>query len=136
MNENLKMSAALLSRFDLAFILLDKPDELLDKRVSDHIMSVSFLVWMLYTGAEIIYYIKLSTPSRNDSKFFSRVFKLWLVLNMLVSPLAQIKTFDNVWHSERNLRSTTDLVYLLQLHSGYQQHSPAAKKLRTGGVLT
>ncbi|KAJ0028431.1 hypothetical protein Pint_35572 [Pistacia integerrima] len=56
-NENLKMSAALLSRFDLAFILLDKPDELLDKRVSDHIMS---------------------------------------------------------------------------LHSGYQQHSPAAKKLRTG----
>lgn len=40
-NENLKMSAALLSRFDLVFILLDKPDEFLDKRVSEHIMSVS-----------------------------------------------------------------------------------------------
>ncbi|CAM8913665.1 unnamed protein product [Rhodiola kirilowii] len=39
-NENLKMSAALLSRFDLVFILLDKPDELLDKLVSDHIMSL------------------------------------------------------------------------------------------------
>ncbi|XP_045794791.1 probable DNA helicase MCM8 [Trifolium pratense] len=39
-NENLKMSAALLSRFDLIFILLDKPDELLDKRVSEHIMSL------------------------------------------------------------------------------------------------
>ncbi|PSR98198.1 DNA helicase [Actinidia chinensis var. chinensis] len=39
-NENLKMSAALLSRFDLIFILLDKPDELLDKQVSDHIMSL------------------------------------------------------------------------------------------------
>ncbi|KAG8376518.1 hypothetical protein BUALT_Bualt09G0071700 [Buddleja alternifolia] len=39
-NENLKMSAALLSRFDLVFILLDKPDELLDKRLSEHIMSV------------------------------------------------------------------------------------------------
>ncbi|KAJ7972447.1 DNA helicase [Quillaja saponaria] len=39
-NENLKMSAALLSRFDLVFILLDKPDELLDKQVSDHIMSL------------------------------------------------------------------------------------------------
>uniref|UniRef100_A0A2N9IKY6 Probable DNA helicase MCM8 n=1 Tax=Fagus sylvatica TaxID=28930 RepID=A0A2N9IKY6_FAGSY len=39
-NENLKMSAALLSRFDLVFILLDKPDEFLDKRVSDHIMSL------------------------------------------------------------------------------------------------
>ncbi|KAK1320493.1 hypothetical protein QJS10_CPA03g01306 [Acorus calamus] len=39
-NENLKMSAALLSRFDLVFILLDKPDELLDKRVSEHIMAL------------------------------------------------------------------------------------------------
>ncbi|XP_057983976.1 probable DNA helicase MCM8 [Malania oleifera] len=39
-NENLKMSAALLSRFDLVFILLDKPDELLDKKVSEHIMSL------------------------------------------------------------------------------------------------
>ncbi|KAF8395011.1 hypothetical protein HHK36_018950 [Tetracentron sinense] len=39
-NENLKMSAALLSRFDLVFILLDRPDELLDKRVSEHIMSL------------------------------------------------------------------------------------------------
>jgi len=40
-NENLKMSAALLSRFDLVFILLGKPDESLDKRVSDHIIAVS-----------------------------------------------------------------------------------------------
>ncbi|XVF07964.1 hypothetical protein REPUB_Repub06bG0184700 [Reevesia pubescens] len=39
-NENLKMSAALLSRFDLVFILLDKPDESLDKRLSEHIMSL------------------------------------------------------------------------------------------------
>ncbi|KAF6134783.1 hypothetical protein GIB67_002184 [Kingdonia uniflora] len=39
-NENLKMSPALLSRFDLVFILLDRPDELLDKRLSEHIMSL------------------------------------------------------------------------------------------------
>ncbi|KAK6943754.1 MCM, AAA-lid domain [Dillenia turbinata] len=39
-NENLKMNAALLSRFDLVFILLDKPDELLDKRLSEHIISL------------------------------------------------------------------------------------------------
>ncbi|KAM6593385.1 hypothetical protein CsatA_001088 [Cannabis sativa] len=39
-NENLKIGAALLSRFDLVFILLDKPDELLDKRLSEHIMSL------------------------------------------------------------------------------------------------
>lgn len=50
-NENLKMSAALLSRFDLIFILLDKPDELLDKRVSEHIMSVSYTVFSLFDGA-------------------------------------------------------------------------------------
>lgn len=49
-NENLKMSAALLSRFDLIFILLDKPDELLDKRVSEHIMSVSFTIFFLCVG--------------------------------------------------------------------------------------
>ncbi|TKY62185.1 DNA helicase MCM8 [Spatholobus suberectus] len=34
------MSAALLSRFDLIFILLDKPDEFLDKRLSEHIMAL------------------------------------------------------------------------------------------------
>ncbi|XP_058110155.1 probable DNA helicase MCM8 isoform X2 [Magnolia sinica] len=39
-NENLKMSGALLSRFDLVFILLDRPDELMDKQVSEHIMAL------------------------------------------------------------------------------------------------
>lgn len=48
MNENLKMNAALLSRFDLVFILLDKPDELLDKRVSDHIIAVSNCLIMFH----------------------------------------------------------------------------------------
>jgi DNA replicative helicase MCM subunit Mcm2 (Cdc46/Mcm family) len=32
--ENLKISAALLSHFDLVFILIDKPDELLGKCVA------------------------------------------------------------------------------------------------------
>lgn len=41
MNENLKMSSALLSRFDLVFILLDRHDEHMDKRLSEHIMAVS-----------------------------------------------------------------------------------------------
>ncbi|XP_078446733.1 minichromosome maintenance 8 [Wolffia australiana] len=50
-NENLKMNAALLSRFDLIFILLDKPDEMLDKRVSDHIMAhLNHLLWQLHAG--------------------------------------------------------------------------------------
>jgi DNA helicase MCM8 len=39
-NENLKMSAAILSRFDLVFILLDKPNEALDQHLSEHIMAL------------------------------------------------------------------------------------------------
>ncbi|KAI9293941.1 MCM-domain-containing protein [Neoconidiobolus thromboides FSU 785] len=39
-SENLKLSGALLSRFDLVFILLDKPDEKRDKFLSHHVMSL------------------------------------------------------------------------------------------------
>lgn len=35
--ENLKMNSALLSRFDLVFVLVDKPDEDQDRRISEHI---------------------------------------------------------------------------------------------------
>ncbi|GAY52345.1 hypothetical protein CUMW_141080, partial [Citrus unshiu] len=59
-NENLKMSAALLSRFDLVFILLDKPDELLDKRVSEHIM-------MTKPAAEILQKFYLNLRDHNTS---------------------------------------------------------------------
>lgn len=40
--ENLKMSPALLSRFDLIFIMIDKPNEELDMLLSDHIMNRHF----------------------------------------------------------------------------------------------
>eukprot|EP00093_Oithona_nana_P009976 09976.XXX_141707_143827_1 [CDS] Oithona nana genome sequencing. len=39
-SENLKMHPALLSRFDLVFILIDKPDEEIDSRLSNHIMNL------------------------------------------------------------------------------------------------
>jgi DNA helicase MCM8 len=39
--ENLKINPAILSRFDLIFILLDNPDESRDQILSDHVMSVS-----------------------------------------------------------------------------------------------
>uniref|UniRef100_A0A0A9VT68 DNA helicase MCM8 n=2 Tax=Lygus hesperus TaxID=30085 RepID=A0A0A9VT68_LYGHE len=42
--ENLKMSAPLLSRFDLVFILLDKPNEEMDCLLSEHVLA-------LHTGA-------------------------------------------------------------------------------------
>jgi DNA helicase MCM8 len=38
--ENLKMKAALLSRFDLVFILLDRPDEERDRLLSEHVMRM------------------------------------------------------------------------------------------------
>ena len=38
--ENLKMKPALISRFDLLFILIDRPDEYKDAMLSDHIMSM------------------------------------------------------------------------------------------------
>eukprot|EP00475_Leptophrys_vorax_P015224 TRINITY_DN21590_c0_g2_i1.p1 TRINITY_DN21590_c0_g2~~TRINITY_DN21590_c0_g2_i1.p1 ORF type:complete len:623 (-),score=135.43 TRINITY_DN21590_c0_g2_i1:761-2629(-) len=39
-NENLRISAALLSRFDLIFILLDKPDEERDQMLSEHVIGI------------------------------------------------------------------------------------------------
>ena len=39
-SENLKLSGPLLSRFDLIFILLDRPDEDLDYKMSSHIISL------------------------------------------------------------------------------------------------
>ncbi|XP_062518421.1 DNA helicase MCM8-like [Corticium candelabrum] len=38
--ENLRMGSALLSRFDLVFILLDKPDEEMDTMLSEHVMAL------------------------------------------------------------------------------------------------
>ncbi|CAH0382120.1 unnamed protein product [Bemisia tabaci] len=38
--ENLKLGSALLSRFDLVFILLDQPNELLDSLLSEHVMAM------------------------------------------------------------------------------------------------
>ena len=34
------MGSALLSRFDLVFILLDKPDEEMDSMLSEHVMAL------------------------------------------------------------------------------------------------
>lgn len=39
-SENLKMNPALLSRFDLIFILLDKPDQQRDQLLSEHVMAI------------------------------------------------------------------------------------------------
>jgi len=40
LQENLKLSPAMLSRFDLIFVLLDRPDELMDQALSEHIMAL------------------------------------------------------------------------------------------------
>lgn len=41
--ENLKMPSALISRFDIVFLLLDRPDETHDRRLSEHIMRSQHL---------------------------------------------------------------------------------------------
>ncbi|KAJ0182473.1 hypothetical protein K1T71_001842 [Dendrolimus kikuchii] len=38
--ENLKINSALLSRFDLVFILLDQPDEKMDAMLSEHVLAL------------------------------------------------------------------------------------------------
>lgn len=38
--ENLKLSPAMLSRFDLVFLLLDRPDAERDQRLTEHIMAL------------------------------------------------------------------------------------------------
>ncbi|XP_026331975.1 DNA helicase MCM8-like [Hyposmocoma kahamanoa] len=38
--ENLKLNSALLSRFDLVFILLDQPDEKIDAMLSEHVLAL------------------------------------------------------------------------------------------------
>ena len=40
-NENLKMSPAILSRFDLCFILVDTPDDVLDEHLSHHVLGAA-----------------------------------------------------------------------------------------------
>ncbi len=49
--ENIKMSAALLSRFDLTFILLDNPDERHDQELSEHVISMHSTVGKLGRSA-------------------------------------------------------------------------------------
>eukprot|EP00300_Choanocystis_sp_HF-7_P001996 c11573_g1_i1.p1 GENE.c11573_g1_i1~~c11573_g1_i1.p1 ORF type:complete len:607 (+),score=108.72 c11573_g1_i1:26-1822(+) len=39
-NENIRMSTAILSRFDLVFILLDRPNEEMDRLLSEHVMAL------------------------------------------------------------------------------------------------
>jgi DNA helicase MCM8 len=40
-SENLKLASALLSRFDLVFIMLDRPDLDRDRQISEHVMRMS-----------------------------------------------------------------------------------------------
>jgi DNA helicase MCM8 len=39
-SENLRMESALLSRFDLIFILVDRPNEEMDRFLSEHVMNL------------------------------------------------------------------------------------------------
>ena len=53
--ENLRLSTAMLSRFDITFLLLDRPDEALDEHLSKHILAMhsgwSYPLLSFKTGA-------------------------------------------------------------------------------------
>lgn len=38
--ENLRLSGPMLSRFDLVFVMLDRPDEVMDQCLSEHVMAL------------------------------------------------------------------------------------------------
>ncbi|XP_045484523.1 DNA helicase MCM8 [Pieris rapae] len=58
--ENLKLNSALLSRFDLVFILLDSPDEKTDAMLSEHVLA-------LHSGSKAKRKAGASTSSMNTS---------------------------------------------------------------------
>ncbi|CAJ1894879.1 unnamed protein product [Sphenostylis stenocarpa] len=108
-NENLKMSAALLSRFDLIFILLDKPDELMDKRLSDHIMAESCI----------------STPCRDS------IMKTVIVAGDGCHGFNGHHDFDVTFLPSTSVPLPPLMtIYPLTLHGGNGQLSPALKKRR------
>lgn len=47
--ENLRLSPAMLSRFDVTFVLLDRPDEIMDQALSEHVMALHSGVWACNT---------------------------------------------------------------------------------------
>ena len=71
-SENLKMGGALLSRFDLVFILLDKPDEERDQMLSEHVMSLHSKKTGAVTARRMPNgTIQASQNSQNVSRIFS-----------------------------------------------------------------
>ena len=66
--ENIKLPAALLSRFDLVFVMLDQPDEGRDRLVSEHIMRRSDPVARVLTSSSSTTpSIPISTTSTSTS---------------------------------------------------------------------
>lgn len=69
------MNPALLSRFDLIFILLDKPDEERDQILSEHVMAVrnlfSSLNYQIHGGKDVSFF-----PTQGYSLSFFPHFRL------------------------------------------------------------
>ena len=69
------MGSALLSRFDLVFILLDKPDEHLDSVLSEHVMALHANKRSAFTDYWCTVYFKseafgYKTRQHNSEKWF------------------------------------------------------------------
>ncbi|CAI7913440.1 unnamed protein product [Closterium sp. NIES-53] len=66
LNENLKLSAALLSRFDLIFILLDRPDHHTDQRLSEHVLQMHAGMPSQSKASKRSSHLFLTAPSATD----------------------------------------------------------------------
>ncbi|CAI5501867.1 unnamed protein product [Closterium sp. Naga37s-1] len=66
LNENLKLSAALLSRFDLIFILLDRPDHHTDQRLSEHVLQMHAGMPSRSKASKRCSHLFLTAPSATD----------------------------------------------------------------------
>ncbi|CAI5514549.1 unnamed protein product [Closterium sp. Naga37s-1] len=66
LNENLKLSAALLSRFDLIFILLDRPDHHTDQRLSEHVLQMHAGMPSRSKASKRSSHLFLTAPSATD----------------------------------------------------------------------
>uniref|UniRef100_A0A3Q4GQ73 DNA helicase n=1 Tax=Neolamprologus brichardi TaxID=32507 RepID=A0A3Q4GQ73_NEOBR len=125
-SENLKMGSALLSRFDVVFLLLDIPDESHDRQLSEHVMANRSgrgrTIW-LFSGVFASNTFVVSIFSRNS--FLAYFAKCCALLEVVeVAPFQGTKFLANTYSDGLgNLDFERS-----QLGSGMSQRS-AAKRL-------
>ncbi|XP_059050962.1 DNA helicase MCM8-like [Achroia grisella] len=90
-SENLKMNSALLSRFDLVFILLDQPDEKIDAMLSAHVLALHSGQKKTTTKNDII--STFTTSQCDNEASLSKKLRLKLGENIDTLPLVLLRKY-------------------------------------------